>query len=105
MKAINKYIVLNYRRICFLFGREYRNRPILLCILMLVSRLALFPIAGAIYGFLKIEFRDLLPLSAKLLPIFLIRVYLRGPGIYQKSPPSPAVIESYPGLSAGPACY
>lgn len=76
MKAINKYIVLNYRRICFLFGARgvrRRNRPILLlCILMLVSRLALFAIAGAIYGSLKIEFQDLRPLSSKLLPILLI---------------------------------
>lgn len=35
-------------------------------------RLTLFGSAGAIYGFSKIEFRDLRALSRKLLPILLI---------------------------------
>lgn len=87
MAAINKYIVLNYRWICFLFRREHR----LLCILMLVSRLTLFPIAGAIYGSLKIEFRDLRPLSSKLLPILLILVRIsRESRFIKKSPLLPS---------------
>lgn len=55
------------------------NTQSLFCILMVVRRrLTLFAITGAIYGSLKIEFRDLLPLSSKLLPILLIPSVSRG---------------------------